>query len=258
MTGIDLTTLLNDGRKKQTLKTEGKVAEKARKRSFKRNWGKGHPLIHTYDFFILIYHFSPSELCIYNSHSLFKILKSKTVNSFIHFLHFLWRTWGIVPSAEKHFRRMLNWEGWIHYKFAQFWCSVCFIDSTRQIWVLFSETHGVSSLPFCVSHRLAPPPLRSNWLKPCCGRRAALWQVCLLSAGFNCFLVACVILVVVLLLLELLIDTKLLQCEWKMRGKCGWDFFLNWIHPHLHKMNHQWKSLWRKCEFKQSLSKLQW
>ncbi|CAB1323177.1 unnamed protein product [Coregonus sp. 'balchen'] len=52
---------------------------------------------------------------------------------------------------------------------------------------------------------------QSNWLKPCCGRRAALWQVCLLSAGFNCFLVACVILVVVLLCLELLIDTKLLQ-----------------------------------------------
>ncbi|XP_014004076.1 transmembrane protein 266 isoform X1 [Salmo salar] len=51
----------------------------------------------------------------------------------------------------------------------------------------------------------------SNWLKPCCGRRAAPWQVCLLSAGFNCFLVACVILVVVLLCLELLIDTKLLQ-----------------------------------------------
>ncbi|KAJ8003269.1 hypothetical protein DPEC_G00167670, partial [Dallia pectoralis] len=51
----------------------------------------------------------------------------------------------------------------------------------------------------------------SNWLKPCCGQRAALWQVCLLSAGFNCFLVACVLLVVVLLCLELLIDTKLLQ-----------------------------------------------
>ncbi|XP_056455242.1 transmembrane protein 266 [Gadus chalcogrammus] len=51
----------------------------------------------------------------------------------------------------------------------------------------------------------------SNWLKPCCGRRAALWQVCLLSPGFNCFLVACVVLVVVLLTLELLIDTKLLQ-----------------------------------------------
>nr|XP_046149774.1 transmembrane protein 266-like isoform X1 [Oncorhynchus gorbuscha] len=51
----------------------------------------------------------------------------------------------------------------------------------------------------------------SNWLKPCCGRRAAPWQVCLLSAGFNCFVVACVILVVVLLCLELLIDTKLLQ-----------------------------------------------
>ncbi|XP_034163094.1 transmembrane protein 266 isoform X2 [Pangasianodon hypophthalmus] len=51
----------------------------------------------------------------------------------------------------------------------------------------------------------------SNWLKPCCGRRAAFWQVCLLSAGFNCLLVACVILVVVLLTLELLIDTRLLQ-----------------------------------------------
>uniref|UniRef100_A0A673WHL7 Transmembrane protein 266 n=1 Tax=Salmo trutta TaxID=8032 RepID=A0A673WHL7_SALTR len=51
----------------------------------------------------------------------------------------------------------------------------------------------------------------SNWLKPCCGRRVALWQVCLLSAGFNCFLVALVIQVVVFLTLELLIDTKHLQ-----------------------------------------------
>ncbi|KAK1158167.1 transmembrane protein 266-like [Acipenser oxyrinchus oxyrinchus] len=51
----------------------------------------------------------------------------------------------------------------------------------------------------------------SNWLKPCCGRRAAIWQVFLLSAALNCFLVACVVLVVVLLVLELLIDTKLLQ-----------------------------------------------
>nr|XP_005995724.1 PREDICTED: transmembrane protein C15orf27 homolog [Latimeria chalumnae] len=51
----------------------------------------------------------------------------------------------------------------------------------------------------------------SNWLKPCCGRRAAVWQVFLLSAGFNCFLVACVVLVVLLLALELLIDTKILQ-----------------------------------------------
>ncbi|KAM3876818.1 transmembrane protein 266-like [Diretmus argenteus] len=51
----------------------------------------------------------------------------------------------------------------------------------------------------------------SNWLKPCCGRRVALWQFCLLSAGFNCILVACVILVVLFLSLELLIDTKLLQ-----------------------------------------------
>ncbi|XP_062926527.1 transmembrane protein 266 isoform X1 [Mobula hypostoma] len=51
----------------------------------------------------------------------------------------------------------------------------------------------------------------SNWLKPCCGRRAAVWQVVLLSVGLNCFLVAAVILVVLLLTLELLIDTKLLQ-----------------------------------------------
>lgn len=71
------------------------------------------------------------------------------------------------------------------------------------------------------------PPVRSNWLKPCCGRRAALWHVCLLSAGFNCFLVACVVLVVVLLTLELLIDIKLLQCEcWKSRqaqNRLGWS-----------------------------------
>ncbi|GCB73377.1 hypothetical protein scyTo_0006743 [Scyliorhinus torazame] len=53
--------------------------------------------------------------------------------------------------------------------------------------------------------------ISSNWLKPCCGRRAAVWQVVLLSAGLNCFLVASVVLVVLLLTLELLIDTKLLQ-----------------------------------------------
>nr|XP_012594827.1 transmembrane protein 266 isoform X2 [Microcebus murinus] len=52
---------------------------------------------------------------------------------------------------------------------------------------------------------------RSNWLKPCCGKRAAMWQVFLLSASLNSFLVACVILVVILLTLELLIDIKLLQ-----------------------------------------------
>lgn len=62
------------------------------------------------------------------------------------------------------------------------------------------------------------PPLRlcfhrSAWLKPCCGKRAAVWQVFLLSASLNSFLVACVILVVILLTLELLIDIKLLQCE---------------------------------------------
>lgn len=38
-----------------------------------------------------------------------------------------------------------------------------------------------------------------------------MWQVFLLSAGVNSFLVACVILVVVLMTVELLIDTKLLQ-----------------------------------------------
>ncbi|CAB1313793.1 unnamed protein product [Coregonus sp. 'balchen'] len=71
-----------------------------------------------------------------------------------------------------------------------------------------STGDGVDTAPLkpSESHKM-----RSNWLKPCCGRRAAPWQVCLLSAGFNCFLVACVILVVVLLCLELLIDTKLLQ-----------------------------------------------
>ncbi|XP_029142800.1 transmembrane protein 266-like, partial [Protobothrops mucrosquamatus] len=51
----------------------------------------------------------------------------------------------------------------------------------------------------------------SNWLKPCCGRRAAVWQVFLLSASLNSFLLACVVLVVILLTLELLIDIKLLQ-----------------------------------------------
>ncbi|XP_016303986.1 transmembrane protein 266 [Sinocyclocheilus anshuiensis] len=65
----------------------------------------------------------------------------------------------------------------------------------------------------------------SNWLKPCCGRRAALWQVCLLSAGFNCFLVACVVLVVLLLTLELLIDTKLLQFNNAFQFAC----IIHWI-----------------------------
>nr|XP_051690535.1 transmembrane protein 266 [Oryctolagus cuniculus] len=51
----------------------------------------------------------------------------------------------------------------------------------------------------------------SNWLKPCCGKGAAAWQVFLLSASLNGFLVACVILVVILLTLELLIDVKLLH-----------------------------------------------
>ncbi|XP_063782660.1 transmembrane protein 266 isoform X1 [Pseudophryne corroboree] len=52
---------------------------------------------------------------------------------------------------------------------------------------------------------------QSNWLKPCCGRRATVWHVFLLSAGVNSFLVACVILVIILMTMELLIDTKLLQ-----------------------------------------------
>nr|KAF6412057.1 transmembrane protein 266 [Rousettus aegyptiacus] len=51
----------------------------------------------------------------------------------------------------------------------------------------------------------------SAWLKPCCGKRAAAWQVFLLSASVNSLLVACVVLVVTLLTLELLIDVKLLQ-----------------------------------------------
>ncbi|KAK1327776.1 hypothetical protein QTO34_012684 [Cnephaeus nilssonii] len=51
----------------------------------------------------------------------------------------------------------------------------------------------------------------STWLRPCCGKRAAAWQVFLLSASLNSVLVACVILVVILLTLELLIDIKLLQ-----------------------------------------------
>ncbi|XP_023380492.1 transmembrane protein 266-like [Pteropus vampyrus] len=52
----------------------------------------------------------------------------------------------------------------------------------------------------------------SAWLQPCCGKRAAAWQVFLLSASVNSLLVACVVLVVTLLTLELLIDVKLLQC----------------------------------------------
>ncbi|XP_036211395.1 transmembrane protein 266 isoform X2 [Myotis myotis] len=59
--------------------------------------------------------------------------------------------------------------------------------------------------------RWADGPHRSTWLRPCCGKRAAVWQVFLLSARLNCVLVACVVLVVTLLTLELLIDIKLLQ-----------------------------------------------
>lgn len=65
----------------------------------------------------------------------------------------------------------------------------------------------------------------SNWLKPCCGHRAALWQLCLLSAGFNCVLVFCVIVVVLLLTLELLIDTKLLQFNNAVQFAC----IIHWI-----------------------------
>ncbi|KAM8972170.1 transmembrane protein 266 [Pelodytes ibericus] len=52
---------------------------------------------------------------------------------------------------------------------------------------------------------------QSSWLKPCCGRRSTAWHAFLLSAGVNTFLVACVILVIILMTVELLIDTKLLQ-----------------------------------------------
>ncbi|KAJ0069475.1 hypothetical protein NL108_008281, partial [Boleophthalmus pectinirostris] len=65
----------------------------------------------------------------------------------------------------------------------------------------------------------------SDWLKPCCGHRAALWQVCLLSAGFNCFLVFCVVVVVLLLTLELLIDTMLLQFNNAVQFAC----VIHWI-----------------------------
>ncbi|XP_061534111.1 transmembrane protein 266 isoform X1 [Phycodurus eques] len=65
----------------------------------------------------------------------------------------------------------------------------------------------------------------SNWLKPCCGGRAALWQVCLASAGFNCVLVTCVVLVVLLLTLELLVDTKLLQFNNASQFAC----VIHWI-----------------------------
>ncbi|XP_070303502.1 transmembrane protein 266-like [Salvelinus sp. IW2-2015] len=96
-------------------------------------------------------------------------------------------------------------------------------DLSPEPWPVHPSTIQKSLSPLSLSPlSLSPPPLssiplsslplpRSNWLKPCCGRRVALWQVCLLSAGFNCFLVALVILVVVFLTLELLIDTKHLQ-----------------------------------------------
>lgn len=63
------------------------------------------------------------------------------------------------------------------------------------------------------AHAAALRARRSAWLQPCCGKRAAAWQVFLLSASVNSLLVACVVLVVTLLTLELLIDVKLLQCE---------------------------------------------
>ncbi|XP_033824268.1 transmembrane protein 266 [Periophthalmus magnuspinnatus] len=65
----------------------------------------------------------------------------------------------------------------------------------------------------------------SDWLKPCCGHGASLWHVCLLSAGFNCFLVLCVIVVVLLLTLELLIDTTLLQFHNAVQFAC----VIHWI-----------------------------
>lgn len=75
---------------------------------------------------------------------------------------------------------------------------------------------GLRAGPLGSPLSVPPPhscPRRSTWLRPCCGKRAAVWQVFLLSASLNSVLVACVILVVILLTLELLIDIKLLQCE---------------------------------------------
>ncbi|KAM4746910.1 transmembrane protein 266 isoform 1-T2 [Rhinophrynus dorsalis] len=66
---------------------------------------------------------------------------------------------------------------------------------------------------------------QSGWLKPCCGRSANMWNMFLLSAGLNSFLVACVILVVVLMTVELLIDTKLLQ--FSSASQCSGIF--HWI-----------------------------
>ena len=63
----------------------------------------------------------------------------------------------------------------------------------------------------------------SAWLKPCCGKRAAVWQAFSLSASVSSFLVACGILVVILLTLELLIDTKLQKRKEKRRNPCSWQ-----------------------------------
>ncbi|XP_032806594.2 transmembrane protein 266 isoform X1 [Petromyzon marinus] len=51
-----------------------------------------------------------------------------------------------------------------------------------------------------------------TWPRPCCGRRGAqLWHMMLLSYRLNCFLVAAVVLVILLLTFELLIDVRILQ-----------------------------------------------
>lgn len=139
-------------------------------------------------------------------------------------------TWKIIQKTTERKLRKVKAE-YTSYTICVSGCLLCFIDlpleAACQICSLFqhnilkrhqSRTYHLSSQPQVFSLPPLPPlpSLRSNWLKPCCGRRAALWQVCLLSAGFNCFLVACVILVVLLLTLELLIDTKLLQCKFLM------------------------------------------
>ncbi|XP_043933420.1 transmembrane protein 266 [Protopterus annectens] len=55
------------------------------------------------------------------------------------------------------------------------------------------------------------PKNGSQWIRPCCGRQASMWQMFLLSAGLNCSVVLCTFLVVILLIMELLIDLKLLS-----------------------------------------------
>uniref|UniRef100_A0A8C4QFZ9 Ion transport domain-containing protein n=1 Tax=Eptatretus burgeri TaxID=7764 RepID=A0A8C4QFZ9_EPTBU len=51
-----------------------------------------------------------------------------------------------------------------------------------------------------------------TWPRPCCGRQGAdLWHMMLVSYRLNCFLVAAVLLVILLLTVELMIDARILQ-----------------------------------------------